>query len=75
MEAAPGIDGEEAGRLWWKNGADGGGKLEGADSRGQWMGRDGQRLRDIVRVMVTSRLANPRQDLIHLIFSWCETTG
>lgn len=75
MEAAPSIDGEEAGRLWWNNGVSGGGKMGRLDSCGQWMGGDGQRLRGIIWVMVIARLAHLRQDLICLIFSQCETTG
>lgn len=40
-----------------------------------WMGRDDQRLRDIIQVMVIAGLANPKQDLICLISSWDETSG
>lgn len=59
----------------WDNEADGGGKMGRADSGRQWVGRDDQRLRDIIQVVGTAGLANPRQDLIHLISSWGETTG
>lgn len=61
----------------WNNEADGGGKMGRADSCGQWgetRRRADQRLRDIIQAMITAGLANPRQDLIHLISSWGETT-
>lgn len=32
-----------------------------------WMGRDDQKRRDIIQVMVIAGLANPKQDLIRLI--------
>lgn len=59
----------------WDNEADGCGKMGRVDSSRQWVGRDDQRLRDIIQVVGIAELANLRQDLIHLLSSWGETTG